>query len=70
MNLKLIFLTLMTLTFISSLVKAIPFLVAVLVLGKISLILFYFMELRHAERVFLIGIGGFILSVSFVLLLV
>lgn len=70
MNLKSIFLILMILTLLTSAAKTIPFLVVVLVVVKISLILFYFMELIHAERIILICISGFILTVSFVLLLV
>lgn len=70
MNLKLIFMFLMILTFLTSVLKISSFFMALLILIKISLILFYFMELRHASKMFLIGISGFILTASFILVLI
>lgn len=70
MNLKIIFLTLLFLTSLTFSLHSGTFLVAILILAKIALILFYFMELQHAYRLFLIGISGFILTVSFILCMV
>lgn len=70
MNLKLVFFLLILLTLLTSVLKVSSVLIALLILIKIGLILFYFMELHHAYKFFLMGIGSFILITSFILLLI
>lgn len=70
MNLKIVFSVILLLILITTIIPISSFLLALLVMLKVGLILFIFMELIHADRFILSLISFFILTGTFILVLI